>query len=194
MYISLSEYAKRKNIGYQTAWRRFYEGKLEGAFRDEFGRIHIPEILAPKKSASIVYVKILRKQAIFKRFSKLASGYDVCACLDEEYIVLQPFEIIKVPTGIALEIPYGLEAQVRSRSSLSLKGLVVCGGIGTIDADYRGEIFVPIINLSNKKRQIADGRRIAQIVFCPIVNPSVIQSDTLTRTERGEGGFGSTGM
>ncbi len=122
-----------------------------------------------------------------------ASGLDVRAQLDKP-ITIKPFERLLVPTGLTLEIPKEYEIQARPRSGLSLKkGLTLVNTPGTIDADYRGEIKMIMINLGQDDVVIEDQERIAQLVICPVVKAQLILVDDLTETDRGEGGFGSTG-
>ena len=126
--------------------------------------------------------------------TKASAGLDIRANV-EEPIVLKPLERVLVKTGLFLEIPEGYEAQVRPRSGLALKkGITVLNSPGTIDADYRGEVGVILINLSNEDFTIEDGERIAQVVFAQVEQAEWINVETLTETERGEGGFGSTGV
>ncbi len=123
-----------------------------------------------------------------------AAGVDLSAAIDEE-IILKPLERKLIPTGIALALPQGYEAQVRPRSGLALKnGITVLNSPGTIDADYRGEICVILINLSNESFSITRGLRIAQMVVAPCMQASFDVVDILPETARGEGGFGSTGV
>ena len=99
-----------------------------------------------------------------------------------------------IKTGLYISLPKGFEAQVRSRSGLSVKhGLCVLNSPGTIDADYRGELKVILINLSDKVFKVEKGLRIAQMVLCPIIKARLKEVDTLEETKRGSGGFGSTG-
>lgn len=122
-----------------------------------------------------------------------SAGLDIRAFI-EEPIILKPFERKLVKTGLFLEIPVGFEAQVRPRSGLALKnGITVLNSPGTIDADYRGEVGVILINLSQENFEIQSGDRIAQLVFAKVEQASWVKVDTLSETERGEGGFGSTG-
>lgn len=122
-----------------------------------------------------------------------AAGMDVRASLDGA-ISLAPGERKLVPTGLYLEIPKGLECQVRPRSGLALKkGITVLNTPGTIDSDYRGEVGVILINLSNELFTIEPQDRIAQLVFCPVVQVTLIETDALESSARGTGGFGSTG-
>ena len=99
----------------------------------------------------------------------------------------------RVPTGIAIEVPYGIDAQIRPRSGLTLKGLI--GPVGTIDSDYRGEIFVTMYTLKpNQNYKIQEGDRIAQIIFNYLADVDIqVTTEELTETKRGSGGFGSTG-
>lgn len=123
-----------------------------------------------------------------------ASGMDVRAHLDRD-IELGPGERKLLPTGLYLEIPQGIECQIRPRSGLALnKGLTVVNTPGTVDADYRGEVGVILINHSLEKAVIRPGERIAQLVFCPVVRVTWNEVSALQTTERGQGGFGSTGI
>jgi dUTP pyrophosphatase len=118
---------------------------------------------------------------------------DIRANLTES-IVLKPFERRLIPTGLFLEIPDGYEVQVRPRSGLAFKhGITVLNSPGTIDADYRGEVGVLLINLSQEDFEITHGERVAQIVVAPYVQANWIASEALSETDRGAGGFGSTG-
>ena len=122
-----------------------------------------------------------------------SSGLDIRANI-ENSINLRPMERAVIPTGIYLEIPENIEAQIRPRSGLALKsGITVLNTPGTIDADYRGEVAVILVNLSKKVFTINDGDRIAQIVFCKVEKINWREKKELTETERGVGGFGSTG-
>lgn len=122
-----------------------------------------------------------------------SSGLDLRAAI-EKPITLKPMERALIPTGLVLEIPEGYEGQVRPRSGLALrKGLTVLNAPGTIDADYRGEVKVILINLGNEEVVIEAGERIAQLVIAPVQRVEVVEVQELTPTERGDGGFGSTG-
>lgn len=122
-----------------------------------------------------------------------AAGMDVRANLSAS-VCVSPGERMLVPTGLYLEIPAGLECQVRPRSGLALKkGITVLNTPGTIDSDYRGEVGVILINLSNENFTIEPNDRIAQLVFCPVIQVTLIETDALESSERGTGGFGSTG-
>ncbi|ARU41675.1 deoxyuridine 5'-triphosphate nucleotidohydrolase [Armatimonadetes bacterium Uphvl-Ar1] len=110
-------------------------------------------------------------------------------------VTLQPMERALVKTGLRAAIPRGYEGQVRPRSGLALKQGITClNSPGTIDSDYRGEIGVILINLSDSVVQLDSGERIAQLVICPIARAEIKVVDSLDETERGEGGFGSTGL
>jgi dUTP pyrophosphatase len=123
-----------------------------------------------------------------------SAGMDLRADLAEA-ISLKPLERILIPTGLYIELPVGFEAQVRPRSGLALKkGLSVLNTPGTIDADYRGEIGVILINLSNEEVTIENGERICQMVIAKHEQAELIQVEVLNETERGAGGFGSTGV
>ena len=122
-----------------------------------------------------------------------SSGVDIRAHL-EQPIVIAPLERVLVPTGLFFEMPEQLEAQVRPRSGLAIKqGLTCLNTPGTIDADYRGEVKVILINLSNEAQTIQDGDRIAQVVFQQVEKVVFEQVDQLNETVRGAGGFGHTG-
>ena len=122
-----------------------------------------------------------------------AAGMDVRANLSAS-VCVSPGERMLVPTGLYLEVPAGLECQVRPRSGLALKkGITVLNTPGTIDSDYRGEIGVILINLSNENFTIEPNDRIAQLVFCPVIQVTLIETDALESSDRGTGGFGSTG-
>ena len=122
-----------------------------------------------------------------------SAGMDVRANIDYP-LELRPMERVLVKTGLFLEIPEGFECQVRPRSGLAIKkGISVLNAPGTIDADYRGEVGVILVNLSNEKYVINDGDRVAQLVFAKFERADWIETDQLTETIRGAGGFGSTG-
>lgn len=125
--------------------------------------------------------------------TSLSAGMDICANL-EDPIILKPMERCLVPTGLYVAIPEGYEAQIRPRSGLALKkGIGVLNSPGTIDADYRGEIGIILINLSTENFLIEDGERIAQMVISRFEKAEWTEVDELSVTERGEGGFGHTG-
>lgn len=125
--------------------------------------------------------------------TELSAGMDLYAYL-EEPVVLKSLERKLIPTGLFLELPAGFEAQVRPRSGMALKhGLTVLNSPGTIDADYRGEIGVILANLSSEEFTIQDGERIAQLVIAKHEVAEWVEVDELAETNRGAGGFGSTG-
>ncbi|MDF2455546.1 MAG: dut [Cytophagaceae bacterium] len=122
-----------------------------------------------------------------------AAGMDLRASLTEA-LTLKPLERILVPTGLFIELPQGLEAQIRPRSGLAFKhGVTVLNSPGTIDADYRGELKVLLVNLSNESFVVQNGERIAQLIITTYVRAHWEQVQELSVTERNEGGFGSTG-
>ena len=124
-----------------------------------------------------------------------SAGMDLTACIEED-IVLRPLERALVPTGIAIKLPgsqYG--AFVYARSGLAIKkGITLANCVGVIDSDYTGEIKVGLINLSNEEYVVKNGERIAQLVIMPVCKAQLVPTDELEKTERGAGGFGSTGM
>ncbi|MEM1211977.1 MAG: dUTP diphosphatase [Planctomycetota bacterium] len=126
--------------------------------------------------------------------SELAAGMDLCACL-EEAVVLEPGEIAFVPTGFAIALPAGFEAQVRPRSGLACKfGVTLPNSPGTIDADYRGEVKVALINLGKQAFTVEPGMRVAQMVVAAVAQVGLVEVDALDETVRGSGGFGHTGV
>ena len=126
--------------------------------------------------------------------TKQSAGMDLRANLDEP-IVLKPLQRAIVKTGLFMALPTGYEAQVRSRSGLAAKkGITVLNAPGTIDADYRGEIGVILVNLSNEDFEVKDGERIAQLVIAKHEQIEWVQVSELNETDRGTGGFGSTGV
>ena len=125
--------------------------------------------------------------------SEGASGMDLRAFLDAD-ISIQPLGRVKIPTGLKIELPEGYEAQVRPRSGLAIKyGLTVLNSPGTIDCDYRGDIDIILVNLSCENVIIKDGDRIAQLVIAPVCRAEAEETDNLSVSRRGSGGFGSTG-
>ena len=126
--------------------------------------------------------------------TELSAGMDLRANLDEP-IELQPLQRVLVPTGLFMALPEGYEAQVRPRSGLAIKkGITVLNSPGTIDADYRGEVCVILVNLSNEPFTITDGERIAQMVIARHEQVAWCECEVLDETERGAGGFGHTGV
>jgi dUTP pyrophosphatase len=123
-----------------------------------------------------------------------AAGADLCAAVESE-LVLEPGERAAVPTGLVLEIPNGYEGQVRPRSGLAFKaGLTIINAPGTIDSDYRGELKVLLVNLGSGSLSIGRGDRIAQLLIAPVTRASFVETDDVSASQRGEGGFGSTGV
>ncbi|MCB5246088.1 MAG: dUTP diphosphatase [Candidatus Cloacimonetes bacterium] len=129
-----------------------------------------------------------------QKMSSSSSGWDLCATISEP-IILAPGARAAIPTGLALEIPPGYEGQIRPRSGLALDiGLGILNSPGTIDADYRGEVKVILINLSSEAITINPLMRIAQLVICPVINDVCFQeSEQLNESLRADGGFGHTG-
>jgi dUTP pyrophosphatase len=122
-----------------------------------------------------------------------AAGVDLLAAVSEP-LVLAPREVVAVPTGLRLEIPPGFEGQVRPRSGLALRhGISIPNAPGTIDADYRGEVKVLLVNLGGEPFTIRRGDRIAQLVFASVARAELDAAEDLTETRRGDGGFGHTG-
>lgn len=141
--------------------------------------------LAPDKTADV---------PLPTRMSDGAAGMDIFAAVDEE-LTLMPGDTVAVPTGFAIAVPNGYEAQVRPRSGLSLRHRIgLLNSPGTIDSDYRGEVRVILTNFSDKPFVIQRGDRIAQMVICPVITAEWHETDTLPDTDRGEGGFGHTGV
>ncbi len=123
-----------------------------------------------------------------------SAGMDLSACIPAN-LTIAPGAIVVVPTGWALAIPAGFEGQVRPRSGLSTKfGVTVPNAPGTIDSDYRGELKVAMINLGKEPFEVTPGMRIAQMVIAPVVQAKLREVESLETTQRGSGGFGSTGM
>ena len=141
-----------------------------------------------------ILIKRLSKEVSLPKYETSgSSGMDLAAYINGN-INLDPGKSAVIPTGLSVAIPEGFEIQIRPRSGLAAKkNISVLNTPGTIDADYRGEIKVILINLSNKKFVIKNGLRIAQIVVCPIVQVQLKEVEELDGTIRGKGGFGSTG-
>ncbi len=126
--------------------------------------------------------------------SGLASGMDVRAAVADE-LTIAPGEIVMVPTGLAVAIPPGYEIQVRPRSGLAIKhGVTVVNAPGTIDADYRGEVKIGLVNLGPAPYTVKRGDRVAQLVVAPVVRADLLEVGDLPVTSRGDGGFGHTGV
>lgn len=143
-----------------------------------------------------VNIKIVAEEgAIIPEYKSVgAAGCDVCAFLSEPF-VLEPGEYAAIPTGLSMEIPVGFEVQVRPRSGLAAKnGITVLNSPGTIDSDYRGEVKIILINHGNSPFAINNGDRIAQLVIASVSSAIFVEVDSLSETDRGQGGFGSTGV
>ena len=143
---------------------------------------------------STIAVKKLRENAILPTYgSKDAAGADLYACLDA-VVTIEAGETAFIPTGLALEVPKGCAGLIYARSSLGAKrGLAPANKVGVIDSDYRGEITVVLHNHSKIAQQIAPGERIAQMLITPVLTPAYEEVKELSDTDRGAGGFGSTG-
>ena len=144
----------------------------------------------------MIEVKVVNRghQPLPQYATAQSAGMDLRANIDES-IVLRPLERRLIPTGLFIALPEGYEAQVRPRSGLALKhGLTVLNAPGTIDADYRGEIGVVLVNLSDKDFVVNDGERIAQLVIARYEQAEIQLVDVLDETERGAGGYGHTGV
>ena len=141
-----------------------------------------------------VNVKLLRPGAQMPTYgSEAAAGADLYACL-EMPIVIAPGETVKIPTGVAMEIPGGCAGLVFARSSMGVKrDLAPANKVGVIDSDYRGEIMVMLHNHGKENREVLPGERVAQLLIMPVFTPGFCQVEELSDTVRGEGGFGSTG-
>ena len=141
-----------------------------------------------------VQIKKLRPDAVLPRYmTEQAAGLDVCAAIDSPITIPQGARAA-VGTGLALALPNGFEAQVRPRSGLAREhGVTVANAPGTIDADYRGEVVVLLVNHGQAPVTIERGMRIAQIVIAPVAQAQLVEVDELDTTARGAGGFGSTG-
>lgn len=142
-----------------------------------------------------VKVKKLRAGAVLPEYqTDQAAAMDVHACLDAPMTV-EPMERFMVPTGLAFEIPEGYEMQIRARSGLSIKhGMTMVNGVGTIDADYRGELSILMINLSQESFTIEPDMRVAQLLISKVEKISWQLAEDLSETTRGAAGFGSTGI
>jgi dUTP pyrophosphatase len=143
---------------------------------------------------STIRVKKLSPNAILPAYgSAEAAGADLYACL-ETAVQIQPGETFWVPTGIALEVPKGCAGLIYARSSMGAKrGLAPANKVGVIDSDYRGEIRVVLLNHSKQVQSIEPGERVAQLIITPVLTPAYEECEDLTDTDRGAGGFGSTG-
>jgi dUTP pyrophosphatase len=142
-----------------------------------------------------VKVKKLKPDAALPEYETPgAAGMDIKACLDGD-ATIPPGGRLAVPTGLAFEIPASYEAQVRPRSGLAKKyGVTILNSPGTIDSDYRGEVSIILVNLGAEPWTVRHGDRIAQLVFAPLTQAALEETARLSDTERGSGGFGSTGL
>ena len=142
-----------------------------------------------------VKVKKLREGAIIPTYgSSYAAGADLYACIDTDQAVIRPHETKLIPPGISLEIPEGYGGFIYARSGIATKrGLAPANKVGVVDSDYRGEVMVALHNHSETDASIDNGERVAQLVIAPFLAVNFTEADELTDTERGEGGFGSTG-
>lgn len=140
-------------------------------------------------------IKKLRPEAVLpKRATPESAGLDLCACLDDE-LTIEPFQLVRVPTGLAIALEPGTVGLVYARSGLASKfGVTLSNCVGVIDSDYRGELQVAMTNHSKTPYTIRPGDRIAQLVVSPVFLPEVEEVPELDETERGAGGFGSTGF
>ena len=141
-------------------------------------------------------IKVVSKSGHMPEYATAGSaGADLRAYLPEGPVTLKPGERRLIPTGLFVELPEGVEAQVRARSGLSIKhGIGLVNGVGTVDSDYRGEWNVPLINWGQEEYTIHNGDRIAQVVFSRYIQAEFEAADSIDDTERGAGGFGHTGI
>jgi dUTP pyrophosphatase len=138
-----------------------------------------------------VKIKTLREDVVVPRYqSEGAAGFDLVSSISQ---VIQPYTWETIPCGFALELPEGYELQIRSRSGMAGKGLIVLNQPGTVDSDYRGEIKVMLMNVGFKAQHVVQGSRIAQGVLSPVLAIKFMQVKELTESVRGDNGFGSTG-
>ncbi len=122
-----------------------------------------------------------------------AAGMDLCAAISEP-VTLKPLERTLIPTGLKIELEHGYEAQIRPRSGMSIKhGITLINCVGTIDEDYRGEVCIPVVNISNEAYTIQPDERVAQMIITQVEQARIEVVTELSETSRGEGGFGSTG-
>lgn len=148
---------------------------------------------APEMAAAVVKIQLKNITGVTMPTMATpgSAGYDLCA---SQHTIIPAHKYARVPTGIRIAMPHGLEAQIRPRSGLAAKhGLTVLNAPGTIDSDYRGEVCVLLINHGEEDFVIEPGMRIAQMIFSRLTEVSFEQTDSLEASQRGEGGFGSTG-
>lgn len=143
---------------------------------------------------TVLKIKRLNASAVIPEYkTKGAAGMDLCAAI-EEPVVLEPLGRKLIPTGLKIELEHGYEAQIRPRSGLSIKhGITLINCVGTIDEDYRGEVCIPVVNLSAETYTIEPGERIAQMIIAKVEQAHIEVVEVLSDTQRGSGGFGSTG-
>lgn len=142
-----------------------------------------------------VLVRKLKEEAVLPQKATAGSaGYDLSAAMNTP-VTIQPGEICRIPTGLAIQLPNGnLAAMIYARSGLAVKhGITLPNGVGVIDSDYRGELLVALINLSTEPYTIQPGERVAQLVITPIASVEMVETELLDDTVRSTGGFGSTG-
>lgn len=141
-----------------------------------------------------IHVKLLREGAVLPTYgTEFSAGADLYACLASP-VTIAPGETAFVPTGIALEVPYGCAGLIYARSGLACKrGLAPANKVGVVDSDYRGEVMVALHNHGTQSQTVESGERIAQFVITPVLTPAYEVVQELSDTVRGEGGFGSTG-
>ena len=141
-----------------------------------------------------IRVKKLSEKALLPTYgSAMAAGADLYACLDAP-VTIEPGETAWIPTGLALEVPEGCAGLIYARSSMGVKrGLAPANKVGVIDSDYRGEIRVVLLNHGKSAQTVEHGERIAQFLITPVLTPAYEEAEDLTDTQRGTGGFGSTG-
>ena len=139
-------------------------------------------------------VKKLRENAIIPTYgSPDAAGADLYACLETD-VTIEPGKTVFIPTGLAMEVPKGYAGLIYARSSMGTKrGLAPANKVGVVDSDYRGEVMVALHNHGQQPQVVAHGERIAQLLVTPVLAPAFEECDDLTDTQRGTGGFGSTG-
>lgn len=147
-----------------------------------------------KKCYTAKFVKLNDKAVVPTKGSSGSAGYDLCACLDKNSVEIRPHETVMISTGLAIQPPKGYFGAIYARSGLATKqGLRPANCVGVIDEDYRGTYIVALHNDTDKTRYVRNGDRIAQLVFMPYLNVEFQEVDSLDKTDRGAGGFGSTG-
>ncbi len=182
--------------GFSLSWP--YDSVVMQVHNIDFHQSFNAKFWSKKMNKNVLKFKRLSLEAKLPSYAKDGdSGMDVCAMLNHygRTVVIKPGERAAIPTGWSVEIPKGFEIQVRPRSGLAIQnGVTVLNTPGTIDCGYRGECKVIMINLGSNDFEIKDGDRIAQFVLAPVVRAEIVEVDELSETERGDGGFGSTGI